>query len=99
MSTPPKPVFVDPPPHPTQDDEWKATAETLIESSGQWALIFAGDYQTAHNVTARIRKSRGVWDGHEWEVTARKTLSNTDSQVYARHVKALTTPNDEGDEQ
>lgn len=100
MSTPPKPVFVDSPPHVTPHDEWVPTVEALIECSGQWALIFTGNCETAQNLAARIRKGRGAWVGHVWEVTARKTSSTTNSEVYARHIKPLDTPpNDEGDQQ
>lgn len=99
MSTPMEPEFMDPPPTGrSADSEWATTIAALIERSGQWARIFVGDYKDANTLAGRIRKSRGGWAGHEWEVTARNTLSRTDATVYARHIKPLDTPNDEGDD-
>ena len=99
MTAPMKPVFTDPPLAfgGSSDVEWAPTIAALIEKTGEWALIFVGDYKDANRLIGRIRKSRYAWAGHEWEVTARNTLSSTDAKVWARHIKPLDTPHDEGD--
>ncbi|MFD9950002.1 hypothetical protein ACFWYW_28470 [Nonomuraea sp. NPDC059023] len=99
MSEQMTPVFEDPPPLGVlaDADQWTPTREALIARSGEWALILVGHYGDASKLVGRLRKSRGVWAGHEWEVAARNTLSKTDTKVYARHIKPLDS--DEGDEQ
>ena len=99
-----EPEFVDPPPPGggRRDDEaWAKTAAALIERSGQWARIFAGDSGVAGSLAGRIRRSGGAWAGHEWESTTRAVGRGRESciHVYARHVGRLNdTPNDEGDD-
>lgn len=99
--TPPEPEFMDPPPAyaKPQDEEWAPTITTLITNSGRWARILIGDYKDAGRLAGRIRKSRGGWAGHEWEVATRNSGNLAAIHVYARHVRALSTdtPNDEGD--
>ncbi|WP_157253116.1 hypothetical protein [Nonomuraea typhae] len=100
MSAPMEPVFGDPPPPGAQaaQDKWMPTRDGLIKRSSEWALILVGHYVEVQNLATSIRKSRGAWTGHAWEATARNTLSRTDAKVWARHIKPLDTPNDEGDE-
>ncbi|MFF0864220.1 hypothetical protein ACFYUV_20850 [Nonomuraea sp. NPDC003560] len=102
MTEPMEPVFVDPPPAGNGSPDtsmWAATIAVLIENTSQWAKVFVGDYKDANRLVGQVRKSRGAWAGHEWEVTARNTLSSTDATVYIRHIKPLDTPNNERDEQ
>jgi len=82
-----KPEFMDPPPIPSsQDEEWAHTITTLIENTGKWARIFIGHHKPAARLAGRLRKSRGGWAGHEWEVTTRNTGAPSAIHVYARHV-------------
>ncbi|WP_193319027.1 hypothetical protein [Nonomuraea phyllanthi] len=100
MNAPMEPVFMDPPPAangPRDASIWAPTIAALIEKTGQWAKVFVGDYKDANRLVGQVRNSRYAWAGHEWEVTARNTLSHTDATVYARHIKPLDAPNDEGD--
>jgi hypothetical protein len=84
------PEFIDPPPvRPCGGEEWKPTAETLINNSGRWALILIGDYKDANVLTRRIRQSRDAWAGHTWEYTTRNTASSSQVHVYARHAGVL----------
>lgn len=104
MSAPMEPEFVDPPlpgGGRRNDDVWAKTVTALIERSGQWARIFAGDSGEASSLAGRIRKSRGAWSGHEWDVTTRSAGRGRDScvHVYARHIAPLPTPNEEGDDE
>ena len=93
MSAPMEPEFMDPPPFGSpQDEEWAPTIAVLIEHSGKWARILIGGYKDVGRLTGRIRKSRGGWAGHEWEVTTRDNGSLTAIQVYARHIKSLNIP-------
>lgn len=98
--TPMEPEFMDPPPAYArpQDEEWEAVRAALIENSGRWARILIGDYKVTGRLIGRVRKSRGGWAGHEWEVATRNNGTPSAIHVYARHIKPLDTPNDEGDE-
>jgi hypothetical protein len=99
-----EPEFVDPPlpgGNRRNDDKWAKTVSALVQRSGEWARIFAGDSGEAGSLAARIRKSRGAWEGHEWEATTRSAGRGREScvHVYARHIRPLDTSNDEGDKQ
>ncbi|MFG1963175.1 hypothetical protein [Nonomuraea sp. NPDC049028] len=90
MSAPMEPEFMDPPPPAsTQDEEWAHTIAVLIENTGKWARIIIGGYKDVGRLTGRIRKGRGGWAGHQWEVTTRNTGTPSAIHVYARHIKAL----------
>ena len=102
MSAPQEPEFMDPPPAYArpQDEEWAHTIAVLIENSGKWARILIGHYKATDLLAGRIRKSRGGWAGHEWEVTTRNSGNPSAIHVYARHIRRLNgTPNEEGDDE
>lgn len=105
MTAPMEPVFEDPPPAgngPRDTSMWAPTVAVLIRNTGRWMKVFVGDYKDANRLVGQIRNGRYAWAGHEWEATARNTLSSMDATVYARHIRPLDaatddTPNDEGD--
>lgn len=94
-----EPEFRDPPPPGgggREDDIWAKTVAALIASTGEWALIFVGDYKAAGRLTGRVRQSRAGWAGHWWEVTTRNNGTPLAIHVYVRHIKSLKG---EGDDQ
>ncbi|MEU8151697.1 hypothetical protein [Nonomuraea sp. NPDC048901] len=100
MSAPMEPEFMDPPPPAsTQDEEWAHTIAVLIEHSGKWARILIGGYKDVGRLTGRIRKGRGGWAGHVWEVTTRSNGTPSAIHVYARHIHPLDIKNREGDDE
>lgn len=96
MNGPMEPVFMDPPYEGglTDADVWASTQEKLIANSGQWAWIFTGDRVTTTNLAARMRSSRGSWEGHDWEAATRKIRGAYPEvvRVYARHIRSWSVP-------
>lgn len=87
------PRFMDPPPAPPAQ-AWAATVDTLIEHTGQWALIFKGTAREAGSLAGLIHHSRGAWHGHHWEGRT-QTVPGTHPkvvEVYARHVQRWGLP-------
>jgi len=82
------PITFEDPPHNRPGPRSTITNQdraTLIEHTGEWAVIWTGSVNRCYQLARQIRTSHDEWAGHTWEAVTRRNPDRT-AKVYARHI-------------